>query len=293
MLRLTKLRAIAFAAAAASGVAVTALVTMSSGISQSVESGGVNRFPGIQVDNATTTNQVVLTHQVDYECAAYIKHTNFICAGTPASSGSGIGYVDGLGWQFFDSVYVNAAGTFGTTVTVGQASADKAYIGGGAGSVGLVAIGDDTNVNLTLSAKGTGAVNITGGSIALTGSVTGTQAEWTFPVVVISGALGTGIVSQVTATNMGTFSSAKYVTQLVGVGAGNFVLKLCGDGAICDSGSTFAVCTAACTSTASTVTACSAGAATTWPAHTTLSWVVTTACATDPLGNGIADLINN
>lgn len=89
-------------------------------------------------------------------------------------------------------------------------------------------------------------------------------------------------IGQAKVTNQTVIESVNATVDVVGVGGGNFVTKLCSDGTTCAGGNTFVTCTAACTNAAGTNTACSIGNANVGAA-TTLTWSVTTACAsTDP-----------
>jgi hypothetical protein len=91
---------------------------------------------------------------------------------------------------------------------------------------------------------------------------------------------GSGLLHAITMTNPGTFKSASFVTDVTGVGAGNFVLKVCTDGTTCAAGNTAWTCTMACASTADTSTTCSAGSKTSWTAGQTISLSISTACGT-------------
>lgn len=104
-------------------------------------------------------------------------------------------------------------------------------------------------------------------------------------------ATGTGIIQKITVTNAGTYRSANFATDVTGIGGGNFVLKLCSDGATCAGGNTFTTCTVSCTAAADTNTTCTAGSATTYAAGATLTLSISTACATtNQVGSFLADL---
>jgi hypothetical protein len=87
-------------------------------------------------------------------------------------------------------------------------------------------------------------------------------------------------LSQTTVANASTLAGATFTTEVAGVGGGNYVEKLCSDGATCAAPSTYATCTLACTAAAGTVTGCTINIAVI-PAATTLSWSGITACASN------------
>lgn len=82
--------------------------------------------------------------------------------------------------------------------------------------------------------------------------------------------------------------SSNYVGVIAGSGAGNYVLKLCSDGSVCSGPNTYLTCTITCANVAGTTTACSVTKSAI-SISTTLTWNVTTACATtSPAGNATA-----
>lgn len=92
--------------------------------------------------------------------------------------------------------------------------------------------------------------------------------------------------TQTKFTNASTLTTDSTVTiDLVGVGGGSLVLKLCSDVTTCGAGNVYLTCTVSCTATAGTITACVA----TKPAvsaATVLTWGIATSCATtDPFFN--------
>ncbi len=92
-------------------------------------------------------------------------------------------------------------------------------------------------------------------------------------------------------TNASTLTADSTITtDVVGVGAGNYVAKLCTDGTTCAAGNTLLTCTVACTAATGTVTACVVTNAP-CPAGTNITWGVATACATtDPGINHVAHI---
>jgi hypothetical protein len=70
-----------------------------------------------------------------------------------------------------------------------------------------------------------------------------------------------------------------FTGSVVGVGAGNYVVKLCSDGATCSGANLKATCTISCTATVGTTTACTVNNAAI-AAATTLTLEPSTACAT-------------
>jgi len=98
----------------------------------------------------------------------------------------------------------------------------------------------------------------------------------------------TTALSETIVTNASTTTAAsKITTDIAGVGAGNFVAMLCTDGTACAAGNQRLTCTQACTAVAGTRTACTVQNGGTIAAGTTVTWSVTTACATTDPGVNI------
>lgn len=112
--------------------------------------------------------------------------------------------------------------------------------------------------------------------------------DWTFGAY-SSRLTGTGTLTAGAATSYAsTVQAVTWTPQVVGVGVGNFVSKLC-DNTTC-SGTTFATCTAGCAAAAGTAVSCTINTASV-PKSTTPYWQITTACATtNAQGNYVAHL---
>ena len=80
-------------------------------------------------------------------------------------------------------------------------------------------------------------------------------------------------------TNASTLQSGNFTGTVVGVGAGNYVVKLCTDGATCSGANLKATCTISCTATVGTNTACTINNSAI-SAAATLTLEPSTACAT-------------
>jgi len=156
-------------------------------------------------------------------------------------------------------------------------------------SAGSVAQAGGSDLNIT-TASGSINITATGGSVKAGGSPVLTSSDWALAAQT-NQATGSGVIQKITVTNAGTYRSSNFATDVTGVGGGNFVLKLCSDGATCASGNTFTTCTVACAASADTNTTCTAGSATTYSAGATLSLSISTACATtNQIGTFLADL---
>lgn len=331
MFRSAKLKITALASAIAAGIVVSTFSMMSSGISQSVEVGGANLFKAIRTNAAASSCAYTLpqsalicspdsTSNLTYDGTSWVLNKPFSPTTlTPtAASGAAAMTITGGARIFVDGTrYISGGGTtvditggacqavsgFVTTnAFTSNATSGNQFVCGGAATCNIRgASGQTTAVDC---GGGTCAVNIgttnatsvvvgrSGQPVTLTGTVTGTDAEFIYSVALHVNSLGTGIIAQHTMVNAGTFIGAKYITQAAGVGAGNLVLKLCIDGATCAVGKVYTTCTLSCTTAASTVTTCAAGDATTWLANDTLSWSIATACSTEPVGNAYASLVN-
>jgi len=246
------------------------------------------------VGGFTTLGRAAYTDNLVLDGGARLCMTGTGACTTNYLAGDTFGSVNGTGpWTFTNNV--NVGGTLTSTdyfiASTGiKNTGTAAACSGNTGAVcvndtGGLAIGDGSgNTVATVSAAGA----------AVFTSVSGSQSEWALPAVVSLGSVGSGVVvSQGVTSKAGTYKSATFTAQAAGVGAGNFVMKLCSDGATCAGGNTFATCTTACTSIAGTVATCTAGSATTYAAAATLSWSISTSCATDTIGNALAILANN
>lgn len=135
-----------------------------------------------------------------------------------------------------------------------------------------------------------------GGSNSTNGHTVPNVADATFVVTASGGveynfsAYNTGNLAaaaqfaQTLVTNASTITAGGTVSvqDVVGVGGGNFVTKLCSDGATCGAGNVYVTCTSACTAAVGTVTSCTVNKSAV-AATTTLTQSVGTACATtDP-----------
>lgn len=181
-----------------------------------------------------------------------------------------------------------------STPTLGCTGAATCNFGSASGQVASLDTGGGTAaVNIGTTNATSVSIGRSGQATTLNGTVTGTDAEFIYPFAIIATGVGTGVIAQHTMVNAGVYIGAKYINQAVGVGAGNLVLKLCIDGATCAVGKVYTTCTLSCTASAGTVTTCAAGDATTWVANDVLTWSIATACATEPVGNGYASLVNN
>ena len=143
------------------------------------------------------------------------------------------------------------------------------------------------------------------GSVSLTGTVTANSvvtnylfvanptsvtsaSEHDFSVYNSANLASATALGETTVTNGSTVTTgSKIVTDIAGVGAGNFVAMLCTDGTTCASANQRLTCTQACTAAAGTRTACTVQNGGTIVAGTVVTWSVTTACATTDPGTNI------
>jgi hypothetical protein len=86
-------------------------------------------------------------------------------------------------------------------------------------------------------------------------------------------------LQQWVVTYASTLADVAFTTSVVGVGGGNYVVKLCSDGATCSGSNLKATCTVSCTAVVGTATACTVNNASV-AAASTLTLQPSTACAT-------------
>jgi hypothetical protein len=269
----------------------------------SVESGGFQFIPGLTLTNSA--GNIITTPSGNFSVSA-----------------AGVMLIGGMGLNSGGTAIISSA----TTISIqsgGGGSGTALKVGPNAGSItsgSAIQVYSDSGLSTLIasidfngnfkSASTTGSqfactgaaactlnaasgqnINFTtagGGVVEVNGTPIATSADWSlsFPYLNTS---DTGGIGQVTTTSAGTFRSMNWITQTAGVGAGNFVLKLCSDGISCATGNTFTTCTVACTGFG--VTACTPGAKTTYAAATTITFSVQTQCTTtNQIGFGLADL---
>lgn len=161
-------------------------------------------------------------------------------------------------------------------------------------------LANDTSGAACSSNTGSVCVNDTGGLCWTNGSGTtvgcltaaglitsSMKYDWTFNAFAsVSVAAGTGTFSKGAASGAAaTVIGGNFTPHVIGVGAGNFVTKLCDDAA-CTT--TYLTCTVACTAAVLTPVACTVGTSA-YTAGKTPFWNITTACATtNPVGMATA-----
>lgn len=152
------------------------------------------------------------------------------------------------------------------------------------GSVGQTLVNTDGAGAMAWSALNLAGIGITG-VLPVANGGTGSStilADDNF-FASLTANLTTGVIfGQAYFARASTLDTGKSVItpQVIGIGAGAFVIKACGDGATCSV--VYLTCTSTCLGTVGTPVACTVTTAAI-PAATTLSFSVTTSCATDPI----------
>lgn len=182
-----------------------------------------------------------------------------------------------------------AAGAYTQTNNASLHAQDTASKGAGmtiTNKYGVLVDDISTGSNNWAIKTGLGTVEF-GGNLILHGSVTfaGAQTDSNFSAYRATKATpaATIIFGQTKVSLASTLTADSYIIpDVVGVGPGSFIARLCSDGTTCGAGNIYLTCTLSCTGAVGTPVACTVTKSAV-AAATTLSWEVGTACATtDP-----------
>lgn len=171
--------------------------------------------------------------------------------------------------------------TGGGTCNFNSANSQTADYDCGGGTC-IAQLGASSATTTTIGRAGQ-TTDIKGGTITLQG----TAMDFTFCVYNTGNLAGAVAFGETTFTHAVTVNTGSKVAQdVAGVGAGNFVVKLCTDGTTCAGGNTYLTYTEACTAAAGTRTAATVQNSGAIPAGSVGTISVATACATtDPAAN--------
>lgn len=241
----------------------------------------------------TTFQKTVYTDNIVLDGGSRICTTGTAACTTSYIAGDGFGKINFTGPVSFNN-NIEAVGTIQSSDNFIALTGIK-NTGTGAtcsGNTGAVCINDTGGLAV---ADGAGA---TVASISAAGAIAGTALTLnSLPIltpidVPYSTYLGrstgsTGTIQEMGATaNASTITAINWTPQVIGVGAGNIVIKYCGD-ATC-AGTTYGTITASCTGAVATPVAGTIDVAAMAKAVDPF-WYVSTACATtNPLGNLVA-----
>lgn len=245
------------------------------------------------VSGYTTLQRAVYVDNVVTDGGARICLTGTGACTTNYLAGDTFGSINGTGpWAFNNNIAVG-----GTSQATGYFLAAGGIKNSGtaapcSGNTGAVCIDDPSGLAIsdgsqttvaTVDSLGNGALfSLTLGGIAVTPP---------FDFILNSASLaltGTPVVQEFGAmASASTITSATFTPGIVGIGAGNYVAKLCSDSAC--AATTYVTCTVTCTGAVGTPVACTINTAAVAMAADPF-YKITTACAPSPQGVFVAHL---